>query len=184
MKPVLLVAERDPDLLEAYDRLGSACGFAVETANAGLECLCRVSGAVPDAVVVDLGIPWGCFAAILLRLPPDPVALAPIVFVTGCGAPHVLAQRCGIPPGNCFQKPFRMTKLLECICAAIDAERRFVEHAPDELSDAGGTPPRLRSLMWASPFEADAPARIVRRRVERHGAPGSSAANPNRQRSE
>jgi len=124
MKASLLIAETDADLRDAYDRLCSARGFQVETSADGLECLIKLGDPVPDVLVVDLDILWGGGDGVLACLREgSAAAIAPAVFVTGNDSPQVLSQRSGIPPGNCFQKPFRVSTLLDSVCTVLAVDR-------------------------------------------------------------
>jgi CheY-like chemotaxis protein len=127
MRTGLLIAESDAELRRIYDRLSSVLGFPVETAANGLECWTKLRALAPDALVVDVEIPWGGGDGVLARLRDDSEAPAtPAVFVTGDDPPEALSRRFEIPIGRCFQKPFRLTVLLESVCAVVAAGPRCV----------------------------------------------------------
>jgi CheY-like chemotaxis protein len=122
MRTGLLIADADADLRRIYDRMSSILGFHVETAADGLECWTKLRARIPDALVVDVEIPWGGGEGVLVRLREDSIgAKAPAIFVTGEERPEDLSRRFGIPLGRCFQKPIQLTRLLDSVCAAIAA---------------------------------------------------------------
>lgn len=122
----LLIAESDAELRGIYDGLSSMLGYHVETAADGLECWSKLRARSPDALVLDVDILWGGGDGVLARLQEDADgAVAPAVFVTGDDAPDVLSRRFGIPTGRCFQKPYRLTALLDSVGSVVAAERQI-----------------------------------------------------------
>jgi CheY-like chemotaxis protein len=68
MKPTLLIAESDAELRKAYRRYLTACGYGVETASDGLDCLeklCRLASVV---LVLDGEPRWGEAGGVLAWL--------------------------------------------------------------------------------------------------------------------
>ena len=126
MRTGLLIAEADAELRGIFDRHSSALGFDVQTAADGLECWAKLQARAPDALVVDVEIPWGGGDGVLacLREHSDGT-MAPAVFVTGDDRPEVLSRRFGIPLGHCFQKPFQLSRLLDSVRAVVAAGRQF-----------------------------------------------------------
>lgn len=122
----LLIAESDPELRGIYDRLSSMLGYQVETAADGVECWSKLQTRSPDALVLDVHILWGGGDGVLACLRDDADgAVSPAVFVTGDDAPDVLSRRFGVPSGRCFQKPYRLTAILDSVRGVITAERQF-----------------------------------------------------------
>lgn len=122
----LLIAESDPELRGIYDRLSSMLGYHVETAADGVECWSKLRARSPCALVLDVDILWGGGDGVLARLREDAdSAVAPAVFVTGDDAPDVLSRRFGIPAGRCFQKPYRLTALLDSVSNVVAVDRQF-----------------------------------------------------------
>lgn len=120
----LLIAESDPELRGIYDRLSSMLGYDVETAADGVECWSKLRARSPDALVLDVDILWGGGDGVLACLRDDADgAEAPAVFITGDHEPDVLSRRFGVPPGRCFQKPYRLTALLDSVRAVVADER-------------------------------------------------------------
>lgn len=129
MKTGLLIAEADEELRGLFDQIANQLGFDVETAADGLECWSKLRARVPDVLVVDVEIPWGGGDGVLARLREDGEgATTPTVFVMGNDRPDVLATRAGISCGRCFQKPFRLTELLDSVRAVIPGSRQLESH--------------------------------------------------------
>lgn len=139
MRTDLLIAEADAELRSAYGRLFSEVGLRVETAADGLECWTKLRGCSPGALVVDMEILWGGGDGVLARLREDRNgAVTPIVFVTGDDPPMVLSRRVGIAVGSCFQKPFRMSRLLDSVCTELDTGAEtisFEDISPSSTAD-------------------------------------------------
>ena len=120
----LLVAEADAELRDLYEHLSFVLGCRVETAADALDCWNKLRRLSPDVLLVDLEIPWGGGDGVVSRMREDSQgAKAPIVFVTGADPPEALSRQTGVPSQKCFQKPFRLSTLLECLGAAIDTGR-------------------------------------------------------------
>src|SRR3569623_619424 len=112
MKPVVHFAEADPDLRQAYAELCSTPERVVETSADGLECLLLLAESLPEVIVVDLEIPWGGGDGVLDWVRQQAAAVGrPRIIVTGDDAAVDLSVRTGIPPGHCFQYPFRIGSL-------------------------------------------------------------------------
>lgn len=116
----LLIAESDAELRGIYDRISSVLGYQVETAADGLECWSKLRACSPDALVLDGDILWGGGDGVLACLREDADgAAAPPVFVTGDDAPDVLSRRFGVPTERCFQKPYRLTAILDFVRTVV-----------------------------------------------------------------
>lgn len=118
MNTDLLIAEEDAELRELYDRLPFLAGCQVQTAADGLDCWNKLRARSPDVLLINLEIPWGGGDGVLARLREDGIEL-PAVFVTGDESPEVLSRRTGVPVGRCFQKPFRLSTLLNSVGSAV-----------------------------------------------------------------
>ncbi len=122
MSTDLLIAEEDAELRELYDRLPFVTGCQVQTAVDGLDCWNKLRARSPDVLLINLEIPWGGGDGVLARLREDGIEL-PAVFVTGDESPEVLSRRTGVPVGMCFQKPFRLSALLNLVGRAVAGRR-------------------------------------------------------------
>jgi CheY-like chemotaxis protein len=116
----VLIADADPTWLDTCKRDLGANGFTVETAPDGLACLARLQdGPLPDALVLELDIPWGGGDGVLgwLREHEQKRGLGRcLIVVTGNGSPALLSERMGIPESLCLQKPIlseQLRKLLD-----------------------------------------------------------------------
>jgi len=116
----LVIADSEPASRGALERFFSGCGFRVETAGDGLECLDKVRSLKPHVLVADLETPWGGAAAVAAFLHESCYEFEiPAILVTGRAPPEVLAQRTGVPESSCFQKPLSMDGLLDRVGLAI-----------------------------------------------------------------
>ena len=141
MRTDMLIAEANAELRRAYGRLFSEVGLRVETAADGLECWTKLRGCSPGALVVDMEIPWGGGDGVLARLRDDhDGAVIPVVFVTGNDPPMVLSRRAGIAVGSCFQKPFRVSTLLDSVCTELDAGTETISFENIGLSSTADHP--------------------------------------------
>src|SRR5262245_18589590 len=59
MRPLLLVAEGDAELREAYREALARHSYNVETAADGLECLEKLRQLMPEVLVLDRDLRWG-----------------------------------------------------------------------------------------------------------------------------
>jgi len=120
MDATLLIADAQPTSREALGRFFTGCGFRMETAGDGLECLNKVKSLKPDVLVADLDAPWGGAAAVVAFLQESCFDCEmPAVLVIGNAAPQVLSERTGVPQSSCFEKPLRMERLLDRVGLAI-----------------------------------------------------------------
>src|SRR5690349_19821391 len=81
MATKLLIGEPDPVIREMYRLYFAHCGFDVETAADGVECLSLLNLGTPDVMVLDVDLRWGGTQGLLAHLlvedhlPPIPVIL-------------------------------------------------------------------------------------------------------------
>jgi DNA-binding response OmpR family regulator len=120
MNPMLLVAEGDPELREDYQRYLARCGYAVESAADGLECLDKLRRLMPAVLVLDRELRWGGGDGVLAWLrEQDAFARASVVLTATAAAPadaYALVRR---PVIKFLPKPFTLTALLESVRAAV-----------------------------------------------------------------
>jgi DNA-binding response OmpR family regulator len=64
----ILLAEADTELAASYRRFLARHGFAVTTADAGVDCLTLLRHWFPAVLALDLDLPWGGADAVLLHL--------------------------------------------------------------------------------------------------------------------
>jgi FixJ family two-component response regulator len=105
----------------------SQCGFQVETACDGLECLAKVGALEPEVLVVDWELAWGGAAGVVAFLNETCFEIEmPVVLVVGNAPAAVLSQWTGVPESSCFRKPVRTESLLDWVglaMALIDLRR-------------------------------------------------------------
>lgn len=82
--PKVLVVEDDQDLLRLETEQLRAEGFQVATASDGASAIMLAQRQIPDAVVLDIGLPGGNGYLVMRRLRSlAPFAQVPIIVVTG-----------------------------------------------------------------------------------------------------
>jgi DNA-binding response OmpR family regulator len=124
MKPAILIAERDPDLCDFYQRFLSKRGYLAETAADGLDCLKKARTLKPDVLVLDLELHWGGGDGVLAWLREESALSTVAVILTASGAaPQHLIEDVETPVVKFLPKPFALADLLESVRAAV-AERR------------------------------------------------------------
>jgi len=140
----LLLCDRQSPSRDALERFFSRCGFRVETAHNGLECLAKVRPLKPDVLVADFETPCGSAAVVVASLHESRFEFEiPIVLIVGNAPPRILSQRTGVPESFCFQKPLRTESLLERVGLAIalvdlrrNGQRRFHNRLPGRPDEA------------------------------------------------
>jgi len=120
MKPTVLLADGDAELCELYQMFLSDCGYEVETATDGLECLEKLRQASPAILVLDLALRWGGPDGVLEWLRKER-SFSHIRVILTCGPCDslALAQDCTLPIVACLFKPFVPEALLESLRFAV-----------------------------------------------------------------
>ena len=129
MKPTILVADDDSELLELYQQYLTRCGYRVLTAPGGVECLSIIRNDPPAVIVVTVNLPWGGTDGLLdcLREESDQRS-GPSVILTGSTADEYVAELREEPcVFRYLRKPFLMGRLLDCI-RAIESDSSGDEH--------------------------------------------------------
>lgn len=118
-RPLILVAEDDPDLLKMLDHVLRTVGDVV-TAPDGMDALEKAKHSRPDVVVTDLMMPRMDGLTLAKQLKADPkLASVPVVMLTArTGTRDVIA---GINAGARFYvtKPFKMEELVTKVKKAL-----------------------------------------------------------------
>lgn len=109
MKPRLLWADPDSELLDLYDRAFTRWGFDVRTATDAQECLICLRTHEPQALVLDCELLWGGADGLLdfLRNGHERESELPFVLLVGDES-QTLAGRFELPADHCVRKPFRL----------------------------------------------------------------------------
>lgn len=130
----VLIADGDNRWLDAARRVFSQCGYPVETATDGLECLAKMHEQAPDVLIVEVDIPWGGGDGVVAELSDDSISpKKPAVLVLGDAPPRVLSRRAGVADSCCYQKPIRINQLMNAVRLATGlSSPRQVEYEYDE----------------------------------------------------
>ena len=114
-RPLVLVVDDDPDILEAICDILEAEGYRIARARHGEEALERVQAQRPDVILLDLMMPVmdGVAFAQALRLRPD-VRDVPIVVISADGNPQRAAS---VGARGYLAKPFDIDALLAHVAA-------------------------------------------------------------------
>ncbi len=109
-RPLVLVVDDDPDILEAICDILEAEGYRVARARHGEEALSRVDAERPDVILLDLMMPVmdGVAFSHALRLRPA-VRDVPIVVISADGNPQRAAS---VGASGYLAKPFDIDALL------------------------------------------------------------------------
>lgn len=115
MKPTVLVADGDVGWLDLAQRLFGTCGYEVQTATDGLDCLEKLRRLTPGVLVLNLTINWGGADGVLARLGEEGIRAS--VVLTGDVASGTVTERYLSCPGVVayFRKPLQMSALLEVV---------------------------------------------------------------------
>jgi DNA-binding NtrC family response regulator len=124
MKRTLLIAEGDAELCDIYRSFLSECGYLVETASDGLDCLTKLRQVSPAVLVQDREIRSGGADGVLawLREERYPSKVAVVLTATGRASPET-SEEIRSPVVRFLTKPFALTVLLQSVRAAV-AEKR------------------------------------------------------------
>jgi CheY-like chemotaxis protein len=119
MKPTLLIADGDAEFCALYWLFLSKCGYEVETASDGLECLEKLQRAMPAVVLLDLELPRGGGDVVLAWLREErPVSGVGVILTTTTCQPLDFSEVIEPPVIAFLPKPFALTALLEKIRSA------------------------------------------------------------------
>ena len=123
MKPLVLLADGDAELCDLYQMFLTDCGYEVDIALDGLECLDKLRQMNPDVLVLDLGLHWGGGDGILAWLRKER-ALSAIPVILTANALHTLdfAKDFGRPVTAILLRPFAPESLLESLRACLDPD--------------------------------------------------------------
>jgi two-component system response regulator MprA len=106
-----LIAEDDPELRQVLVRGLGEEGFRVDAVATGAEMLERVQGAVPDALVVDIGLPDADGRDVCHALRARGVS-APVLFLTARDALVDLVAGFDAGGDDYVAKPFKFAELV------------------------------------------------------------------------
>jgi DNA-binding response OmpR family regulator len=120
-----MIAEGDADLCDVYRRFLTACGYKVETASDGLECLQKLGHVMPAVLVLDRELRWGGGDGVLAWLREEKATSGVAVILTASGASTPDSAEDMPPPVvRLLPKPFALTALERTVRFAIDSRQR------------------------------------------------------------
>ncbi len=112
----ILIADDEPELLQAIAIRLTAAGFTCEIASNGRQALEKMATWVPDLVIADLLMPEVDGYALLRQLKSDPrTGKVPVVILTAV-PDDMLTRRAEELKGICvLQKPFEAAELVSTV---------------------------------------------------------------------
>ncbi|RIL09832.1 MAG: hypothetical protein DCC75_05655 [Proteobacteria bacterium] len=121
MSKRVLVVDDDPVVRILVTEFLNSQGYQVETVASGADCLERLSGGLPDVLVVDLLMPEMSGIELLgtLRGNPD-LAKVPVVMMSSDADTQEIAQTQNLNADCYLQKPFGMKEILAALEAVSD----------------------------------------------------------------
>ncbi len=114
-RPLVLVVDDDPDILDAICDILEAEGYRVSRARHGVEALAQIDSERPAVIRLDLMMPvmdGGAFARALRARPGD--AQVPILVISADGNP---ARAASVGAQGYLAKPFDIEVLLASVAA-------------------------------------------------------------------
>ncbi len=134
MKPIVLVADDDPSILNILKLGLHVKGYEVITASDGKSALQGLEQNRPDLVVLDIEMPHMTGIEVLRRLRKDWPAL-PVVIMTAHGTISLAVEAMKEGATEFITKPFEMDQLLLVIQKALEREglRREIEVLRSEV---------------------------------------------------
>ncbi len=121
MRPLVLVVDDDPDILDAICDILEAEGYRVSRARHGVEALAAIDEERPAVILLDLMMPvmdGVAFARALRERPTD--ANVPILVISADGNP---ARAASVGAQGYLAKPFDIDALLAHVAAITRGER-------------------------------------------------------------
>ena len=116
MNPVLLIAESDETLIDVFRLYCSRCGYDVETAAGGLECLRKLRRSSFQLLILDADLPWGGGDGVLAVMREDSrLARIPVILISTT----LRSDLVGPPVVQALKKPFYLDALLERVRSAL-----------------------------------------------------------------
>jgi CheY-like chemotaxis protein len=130
MQSTLLVAESDANLRELYSRFLRHRGYFVAVVGDGVNCLQHLREAKPEALVLDLGLPWGGGDGVLdvLRLG-DAFLEIPVILTATPDRKPIPGDLRARPVVDFLTKPLELTQLAASVCAAIAKKQTHANSA-------------------------------------------------------
>ncbi|MFC9795524.1 SpoIIE family protein phosphatase [Streptomyces sp. NPDC127584] len=126
----VLVADDNADMREYLVRLLSGAGYAVRTANDGLEALAAIRAGTPDLVVSDVMMPRLDGLGLVGALRADPrTAAVPVLLLSARAGQEASVEGLGAGADDYLVKPFAAGELLARVHAHVELGRLRNHHA-------------------------------------------------------
>jgi DNA-binding NtrC family response regulator len=115
-KPLVVVADDDPQMLDLMRRILESLDYEVRTAVNAHTAIAVIAERRPEVVLTDVYMPEGDGLELLnwIRSQPDPI---PVVVMSGSGASEFdalsAAKRLGA--ADIIEKPFRLAQVVEMV---------------------------------------------------------------------
>ena len=116
----VLVVEDDPPLRELLTELLGQEGYDVTATDSAIGVRALMESVQPDAILLDLGLPYRSGASLLVELKADPrTTRIPVIVVSGM--PDVLTGKRRTLTAAVIPKPFDAEALLDALRRALHA---------------------------------------------------------------
>jgi DNA-binding response OmpR family regulator len=134
MKQRLLVADRDAELCEVFQRFLTEWGYQVETSTDGLDCLAKLRLVRPAVLVLDLELLWGGGDGVLAWLrEQSPAPRIPVLLTATAAASPYMAEFNEASAVDYLSKPFTLTALLASVRSAVARSGRREPSNPNHV---------------------------------------------------
>jgi len=135
----VLVVEDDEGARTALSSFLQANGFRVRAASSGAEALAALTGAPPDAVLLDLVLPEPDGFEVLRRIRARDAQL-PVVVLSALAHAEDVVRAMKLGATDYLPKPFEPSELDLVLRRALDAQRRPAPEPRVADTDEGGLP--------------------------------------------
>jgi diguanylate cyclase (GGDEF)-like protein len=135
-RPVILIADDDPDILRLLSTILERDGYRVVSASDGLSALRLAREAAPDICVLDLSMPGADGYTVCRELQASGTAAPPVIFLTAHA--HTNARVEGLDAGavDYVVKPFERDELKARVRAALRTKTARDALAVEAATDA------------------------------------------------
>jgi DNA-binding response OmpR family regulator len=137
MSPRVLIVDDEPDIRLVLEARLQTAGFAVESADDGMQALSRIRANPPDLIVLDLMLPGiDGFGVCAMVKRDQRYSHIPVIMLTARSQPNDRRTGESLGADAYMSKPFRADELLAKVHELLD--RRAAEHervsAPEAAS--------------------------------------------------
>jgi len=119
-RPLVLLAEDDPDIQALLATLLERWGYEVAVASTGCDALELAAARMPEIAVVDVGIPPPDGLEVTRRLKADrALAHVPVILLTAHAGENQVAEGAAAGASGYLTKPFRTQALRKAIWSVV-----------------------------------------------------------------